>query len=91
MRVLITGGGGFIGKSNPKPNQFYIYLTLGSHAVVATLLAGHEVVVVDDCSNVAPPKEGKTMPPSLERVCMIVGDKFAANLRYNITKPFFVV
>ena len=72
------------------PNQInFIYnerhLTLGSHAVVETLLAGHEVVVVDDCSNVAPPKEGKTMPPSLERVCMIVGDKFAANLRYDIT------
>jgi len=68
MRVLITGGGGFI----------------GSHAVVETLLAGHEVVVVDDCSNVAPPKEGQTMPPSLERVCMIVGDKFAANLSFHL-------
>ena len=64
---------------------YYIIYILGSHAVVETLLAGHEVVVVDDCSNVAPPKEGKTMPPSLERVCMIVGDKFAANLRYDIT------
>ena len=85
MRVLITGGGGFIGKINPKPSLYYITYILGSHAVVETLLAGHEVVVVDDCSNVAPPKEGKTMPPSLERVCMIVGDKFAANLRYDLT------
>ena len=42
MRVLITGGGGFI----------------GSHAVVETLEAGHEVVVIDDCSNVAPPAPG---------------------------------
>ena len=31
MKVLITGGGGFI----------------GSHAVVETLSAGHEVVVLD--------------------------------------------
>ena len=81
MRVLITGGGGFIGKLN-LINQT-TNLILGSHAVVETLLAGHEVVVVDDCSNVAPPKEGKTMPPSLERVRMIVGDKFAANIRYQ--------
>lgn len=31
MKVLITGGGGFI----------------GSHAVVETLSAGHEVIVLD--------------------------------------------
>ena len=68
MRVLITGGGGFI----------------GSHAVVETLEAGHEVVVIDDCSNVAPPKDGKQFPPSLERVRMIVGNKAAANLRYEV-------
>jgi len=65
MRVLITGGGGFI----------------GSHAVVETLQAGHEVVVVDDCSNVAPPAPGKQYPPSLERVAEIVGDKCAQQLR----------
>ena len=65
MRVLITGGGGFI----------------GSHAVVETLEAGHEVVVIDDCSNVAPPAPGAIFPPSLERVTQIVGAKHAQRLR----------
>jgi len=37
--------------------------------------------VIDDCSNSAPPKQDKTMPPSLERVCMIVGEKYSGNLR----------
>jgi len=68
MRVLITGGGGFI----------------GSHAVVETLQAGHEVVVVDDCSNVAPPAPGKQYPPSLERVAEIVGDKCAQQLSFHM-------
>lgn len=44
MKVLITGGGGFIGKKsvNLTCNKFS-----GSHAVVETLEAGHEVVVLD--------------------------------------------
>lgn len=66
MKVLITGGGGFI----------------GSHAVVETLEAGHEVVVVDDCSNVAPPAPGSRFPPSLDRVAEIVGQKCAQQLRW---------
>jgi len=68
MRVLITGGGGFI----------------GSHAVVETLEAGHEVVVVDDCSNVAPPREGARFPYSLERAAQIVGAKNATRLSFHL-------
>merc|ERR1712227_917992 len=66
MKVLITGGGGFI----------------GSHAVVETLADGHKVVVLDDCSNIAPPKTSDSMPPSLERVKEIVGSKIAENLSF---------
>jgi len=66
MKVLITGGGGFI----------------GSHAVVETLEAGHEVVVLDDCSNISRPKNGKSLPPSLEKVKEIVGSSVSSNLRF---------
>ena len=54
-----------------------------SYKESSLLKAGHEVVVVDDCSNVAPPSLGSRFPPSLERVAQIVGDKCAQQLRFD--------
>jgi UDP-glucose 4-epimerase len=52
MRVLVTGGAGYI----------------GSHACVALLSAGHDIVVLDNYSN--------SSPVSLQRVEQICGETF---------------
>lgn len=73
MDLLVTGGAGFI----------------GSHTVVELLESGHNVTVIDDCSNTAPPQSSGALPPSLLRVVDIVGSEAAERLKFvlgDVTK-----